>query len=351
MRAIPHNMPTLDHEEIQAVARVIASGHIISGREVKKFENDVKRIVGSKYAVAVSTGHAALHLALVVLGIQQGDEIILPSYTVSDILNTIFYTRATPVVVDIEPTGFGVDPKEVRRKITKKTKAIIVPHMFGIPADVHSVQKLGIPIIEDSAQALGSYYKDKPIGSFSDLNIFSFYASKILTTGQGGMITTNNKHYYDRLRDLLDYNGPKKYTVRYNYQLTDILASIGNVQLKKLPDFIKRRQEIAERYAAVLTKKNVVFYPHGNGVNYFRFVIEFPNAQVRQTIQEECTKRHITTIIPLNSYESIHEILELKDEDFPHTYKKTTTTLSLPLYPGLKDEQVHDIKRVLEEVL
>lgn len=352
MMHVAHNRPSLGLDELQALTKVLASGQLIAGEEVLAFENAVKNYIKTPFAVAVTSGHAGLHLSLVVLGLGAEDEVIVPSYTVSDVLNAILYIGARPVVVDIQEDAFSIDPAQVAQKITKKTKAIVVPHMLGMPAKIEEIRTFGVPVIEDSAQSLGCTYHNKFLGAFGDLNMFSFYATKIVTTGQGGMVTTSNETYYNALRDLLNYNAPREYIVRYNYELTDIAASMGRVQLSKLPSFLLRRKKITQQYQECLQLKNVAFYPRRDmDTNYFRFILEFPTQEERDLIKMQLQEKGISTIIPLKPYEALHTILGLPDKDFMHTYQKTTTTLSLPLYPSLTEEEVAYITDTLEEIL
>ncbi|MFA4932791.1 MAG: DegT/DnrJ/EryC1/StrS aminotransferase family protein, partial [Caldisericia bacterium] len=191
---IPHSKPTLDQRDYNAVLRVLQSGQISQGEYVKRFEANLSEFVGVKGGVATNSGTSALHLALLALEVGKGDEIILPSYVCTALLNAINYVGATPVLVDIEPDSFNLDAKRVKESLTEKTKAIIVPHLFGLPADMEELQSFGIPLIEDCAQALGATYKGKQAGSFGALSIFSFYATKVIASGEGGMVLSDSPH-------------------------------------------------------------------------------------------------------------------------------------------------------------
>ncbi|KKR85813.1 MAG: hypothetical protein UU34_C0031G0007 [Candidatus Curtissbacteria bacterium GW2011_GWA1_41_11] len=262
MKKILHNKPYLDNLEIEAVTKVLKSGWLIGGIEVEKLENNVKKIVNSKHAVAVNSGSSALHLALIALGVSTGDEVIIPTYTCTALLNTVFYLGAKPVIVDVEKDGFNIDPVLVKNEISKKTKAVIIPHEFGLPAKIDRIKKFGVSIVEDCAHAIGSNYKGRALGSYGDISIFSFYATKVITTGHGGMITTNKKKYAETVRDLIHYDQRQDYKVSYNYQMTDIAASIGNAQLAKFDFLMKRRKYIAKKYIDVLDKyKSVEYFP------------------------------------------------------------------------------------------
>ncbi|OGH19672.1 MAG: hypothetical protein A3D74_00565 [Candidatus Levybacteria bacterium RIFCSPHIGHO2_02_FULL_37_13] len=353
MKIIPHNQPTLGKEEIEAVRKVLESNWLIGREEVKKLENSVKKSVNRNYAIATNSGTSALHLSLLVLGVKAKDEILLPTFTVSDILNAIYYVGARPILVDIEKNGFNLDIAKVKGKLNGKTKAILIPHAFGFPAKIDQLKKYKIPIIEDCAQALGSFYKGKPVGSFGDLSIFSFYATKMITSGQGGMVVTNNKEYYDTMKDLIDYNGRDNYKVRYNYPMTDIAASIVNVQFGKLRSFIEKRKYIASKYNKILENKKILFWPKREDahINHFRFIIKFDSRVTRDKIKEKLARYGITTIIPIANYELLHNLLKQDRKYFQNAEKLANTTLSLPIFPNLSDVEIARIVEKLNKVL
>ncbi len=353
MKIIPHNQPSVGKEELDAIARTIRRKWLLAGPEVEKFEKSIATFAHKKYALAVNSGSAALHLCLILLGVKPNDEVIVPTYTDSALLNVIHYQGANPIVVDIEKDGFNIDPESVKKKISKKTKAIIVPHTFGFPAKIHEIKKLGIPVIEDAAQALGSMYQNKPLGSFEDLSVFSFYTTKMLATGQGGIVTTNDKAKYHRLKDLINYDRRDNYIIRYNYQMTDIAASIGNAQFKKLSSFIKRRRQIATAYQKLLDEKNIPYWPKKEkaNVNHYRFVIKFPDQKTRDAILQKLAKKGVTTIPPLENYQQFHNVLHLPKNEFPNAENISCTTLSLPIFPGLTEDNVKQILVALDAVL
>jgi perosamine synthetase len=349
MKAIRHNKPFISGLEAKNVNKVLQGGMLAMGPEVVKFENNLKKHSGKKYAVAISNGTFALHLSLLAVGVTKGDEVVLPSFAPSDLLNALNYVGAKPVLVDVQRNGFNLDIEEVFKKVNKKTKAIVVPHMFGIPAQIEKLKKLNIPVINDSAQSIGAKYKGKKIESYGDITVLSFYASKLLTTGQGGMILTDNKIYYHKVLDLIDYNGPLKYKTRFNYPMTAVAAAIGNAQFAKLDKFIARRKAIAKKYQSILEKKGINFYPEiGNGeANYYRFILKFESELKRNEAKNMFKRELITTIVPLNKYEILHSCLNLPDKDFPFSTEMARTTLSIPVYPALKNEEVKRIGKVL----
>jgi perosamine synthetase len=252
---IPHSRPTLGDEEARAVTEVIQSGHIAEGEVVARFEKAFAGKMGVQDAVTVSSGTAALHLALLAMGIGPEHEVIIPSYVCSALLHAVQYVGAQPVPAEIDPLTYNIDPDDVKKRITTRTKAVIVPHMFGLAADLERLLKLDVPIIEDCAQAVGGTYHQKPLGTFGDAAIFSFYATKMIATGEGGMVTSKSPKIIARVRDLKTYDGKAADRVRYNYKLTDVQAALGEVQLARLDDFIEQRRKIAWRYFEIVKNK------------------------------------------------------------------------------------------------
>ncbi|MDP3286082.1 MAG: DegT/DnrJ/EryC1/StrS aminotransferase family protein, partial [Desulfobacterales bacterium] len=225
MQIIPHSRPTIDQEETAAVVSVLQSGQLAQGEQVLYFEKALALLIGVVGAVAVSSGTAALHLALLALEIGEDDEVVIPSFVCPALLNAIRYVRAVPVLADINPETFNMDVRDLRKRLTGKTKAIIVPHIFGLPADIREIVSLGVPVIEDCAQSLGSRYEGSPAGSFGALSVFSFYATKVICTGEGGMIASGDSQLLGKIRDLRDYDEKDDGRLRYNYKLTDLQAA------------------------------------------------------------------------------------------------------------------------------
>ena len=351
MKQILHNTPYLDEQEIKAVARTLRSKWLIPNKEARKLENNIKNYVKGKYAVATSSGSAALHLSLIALGVEKGDEVIVPTYVCTALLNAIYYMGAAPVVVDIEKNWFTIDPLEIKKKINKKTKAIIVPHVLGFPAKIDEIKKFKLLIVEDCAHSLGGFYKGKPLGSFGDITIFSFYATKVITTGHGGMLVTNNKKYYKIVRDLIHYDRRKNYRVRYNYQLTDFAAAIGNVQFKRIDNLFKKRRYIASKYTPVLKKqKEIEFWPkkEDKNLNHYRFIIKFKDKKTRDSFKLNLAKKGISTVIPIENYQLLHRYLKLPKKDFPNAEDISNTTLALPIHPSLTENEISTITKTLK---
>lgn len=353
MKKIFHNRPCLDEKEIYAVTNVLHSDWLIAGDEVRKFENAFAKYIGSLYSVATNSGTSALHVSLLALGIGTGDEVILPTYTSSDLLNAINYVEARPILIDITKDTCTIDINDIAEKITRKTKAMIIPHTFGFPADIPALYQYNIPIIEDCAQAIGSVFKDKVVGTFGDISIFSFFATKLLTTGQGGMVMTNNKKYYSFIKDSIDYNGRDVYRVRYNYPLTDIAASIGNIQLDKYSMFSRRRREIAKAYQKILEAKHISHLPtkYDTGVVPFRFLFRCENEEQLERVKLRFIQKGIEVKQPIAQYELLHRLLHKNKNNFLNAEKFAQTMLSLPVFPCLEEDEVTYIVGVLEDVL
>lgn len=277
---IPYGRQWLDEEDIQAVAQVMRSDFITTGPKADKFEQEVAEYTGANYAVAVSNGTAALHIACLAAGIQPGDEVITTAITFAASANCVLYCGGRPVFADIDPVTYNIDPEDVRRKITSRTKAVIPVHFAGQPCRMDAIHQLaeeyGLTVIEDGAHALGAEYQGRKIGGLSQMTIFSFHPVKPITTGEGGMVVTNDEKLYRRLKllrshgitreeDLMEKNEGGWYyeqlELGYNYRMTDIQAALGSSQLKKLDGFIARRKEIAHIYSQAFRAEEGMILP------------------------------------------------------------------------------------------
>jgi len=282
-RFLPFHQPSIDGEEIQEVVDTLKSGWITTGPKTKLFEKKFQEYIGCKHAIAVSSCTAGLHLALVAAGVGQGDEVITTPYTFATTGEVIIQIGAKPVFVDIEEDGFNIDVTKIPEAITPETKAIIPVHFAGEPCDMDEIMKIAqennLFVIEDAAHAVGAEYKGKKIGNIGDVTVFSFYATKNLTTGEGGMVTTNNDELAEKIR-LLSLHGIskdawKRYTAEgswyyeilyagYKYNMTDIQASLGIHQLNKLEKFLSIRQKYAQRYSSAFADISEIKIPPVN---------------------------------------------------------------------------------------
>ncbi len=346
---LPHSKPDISKEDIDLVTLQVSSGMHATGSKTQEFEDKIREFIGTRYAKATSSGTTALHLALMALDVSEGDEVIIPSYVCQSLLNAVNYTRAKPVFADIdsdfENKGYNISAQTIKLVITEKTKAIIVPHMFGMPADIEEILKFGIPVIEDCAQAIGGEYKGKKLGSIGDIGVFSFYATKVISTGQGGMVVTDLKTPIINLGDLTQYDKREDYEIAYNYGLSDIQSALGISQFNKLPEFIKRRNKIADKYDKAfkdvfkISKRTPGSFP-------FRYIIRLNSKQERENLQIQLNEKNIIAEKPV--FKPLHQYFNLNSNQFKNTELAHDTTLSIPIYPAMTDKEVD---YVIENVL
>lgn len=345
LNPIPHSRPTLGEQEAQAVAAVIASGQVAQGAVVMEFEKAFAAYCGRRYAAAVASGTAALQLTLVALGVGPGDAVVAPSFVCSALLNAIAGAGATPLIADIQADSDNIDPTDVASRLTPRTKAIIAPHMFGLPVDMAGLQALGLPVIEDAAQALGASYGGRKVGSLGTASIFSFYATKVITTGEGGMVVSDCRKLIDTIKDLRAYDNKRAYKVRGNFKMTDMQAAMGLVQLRRLPGFLDRRREIAAAYDRGLKMLGLKPPCQTNDRIYYRYVAKH-HKDVGSLIHKLADKG-ISCARPVCF--PLHRLLRL--HGFAMTKKAWRSSLSLPIYPSLGDNGVKAVMRALASVL
>lgn len=338
---IPHSRPTLGLKESRAVADVIDSGYIAEGKVVKQFESAFAEFLGVDHATSTSSGTSALHLTLLAMGLGPGAEVIIPSYVCSALLNAVNYTGATPVPAEIDPDTYNLEVADVQRRINNRTKAIIVPHLFGLAADLEPLLDLDVPVIEDCAQSIGATYRRRPVGTLGTAAIFSFYATKVITTGEGGMAVSNCGDIAARIKDLKTYDKREDYQVRYNYKMTDMQAALGLVQMQRLASIIRRRKAIAAEYNRAFNGFDLKLPPADVGHIYFRYVLGL-NMDCMPWIQK-LARKGIACDRPINL--PLHRCLKLKG--YPVTEKVWQQSLSIPIYPTLTDEE---IARVIDAV-
>jgi len=340
-KIIPHSRPTLNRDEIQAVIAVLESGQISQGRLVSKFENNFAKYIGVKGAVAVNSGTSALHLCLLALGIKENEEVILSTYQCSAVLNAILYTGARPKFVDINKDDFNISFIDTKRKLTRKTKAIILTQMFGLPINILPFRKLGIPLIEDCAQAIGAEHLGRKVGAFGDLSMTSFYATKLITTGEGGMVFSNNLRLLEKIRDLRDYDKKNSFKLRFNYKMTDMQAALGINQLKKLGKFIARRRYLAKLYNKVFSNCDFDLPKSSKEHVYFRYVIRV-NKDVEKILS---ASRKNNVICERPVYQLLNRYLGQRG--YPQAGLAWNSAVSIPIFPGLKSNEQ---KRVIEVI-
>jgi dTDP-4-amino-4,6-dideoxygalactose transaminase len=342
---IPHSRPTLGAEEARAAARVVASGQLAEGPQAAQLEAEAAAFLGRPHAIAVSSGTAALHLVLAAMGIGAGDEVIVPSFVCSALLNAVNYTGATAVPADIDAATLNLDAQDAARRLTRRTRAVILPHMFGLPADLDRFLELGVPIIEDCAQSIGSVHRLKPLGSRGRAAVFSFYATKVLSAGEGGLVATSDRLLAERVRDLKTYDRRDDYRVRFNYKLTDIQAAVARVQLGRLEGFLRRRREIADRFRSAFQSLPVRLPPACAGHIYFRFVVDMGTDSAPAI--RRAAQHGIGCERPVHT--PLHRLLRLPG--FPQTEDAWRHCISIPIYPSLSQAETEKIIQVMGDIL
>jgi dTDP-4-amino-4,6-dideoxygalactose transaminase len=359
---IPITRPFVGEDEVAAAAEVIRSGWLTQGERVQEFETSVARYVGAQRAVAVSNCTTALHLALLAAGVGPGDEVICPSFSFIATANAILHAGARPVFVDIDPRSYNIDPELVEAAITPRTKVIMPVDQIGLAADISAIRAIakrhGLKVVEDAAPSLGAMTGGRRVGSLSDLTCFSFHPRKSITTGEGGMITTDDPEaaaWLSRIRShgasTSDLQRHRSKTVAfeeyrelgYNYRMTDIQAAIGIVQLRKLDSILAERRRLAARYAKLLgcyEWLEVPFEPHASFHTYQSYCIRLRSETMREAIMTDLAGLGISTrrgVMAIHLEPFYRELYP--DVSLPITELCSAETLLLPLFPGLTDEE------------
>lgn len=361
MKSIFMATPRIGVGEEKAALRVLRSGKLAQGEVVKQFEDAFANFVGTKYAIAVSSGTAALHLALLALGMKHGDEVITTPFSFIASANAIVYTGAKPVFVDIDPGTFTIDPAHLERKITKRTKAIIPVHLYGLPANMIQIKaiakKHNLKIVEDACQAHGAGIGSKMAGNFGDAGCFSFYPTKNMTTGEGGIVTTNSKRLAETLKLLRSHGMPKRYhhtQLGYNMRMTDLGAAIGIEQLKKLPTFNKKRIANATLYRKLLSNvKGLVSptIPENYTHVFHQFTVritpdyKYSRDKLIKLLRQNDIGSEVYYPIPIHQ-QKLYTDMGYKDK-LPHAELAAKEVLSLPVHPALSREDIQKVASVI----
>lgn len=380
-RAIPIAKPCFDEREIKATADVLLSGWIVQGPKVMEFERTMEDFQGCKHAIATTSATASLHLALIALGIRAGDEVIVPAFTHPSTANMVRHVGAVPVFVDVTLPEFNIDPLKIEEKITKKTKAIIPVHLFGLPADMDPILELArhfkLKVVEDAACALGTIYKGRKVGVIGQCGAFSFHPRKSITTGEGGMVTTNDKEINDRVRMLRSHGEslsdefrhrsdevvyPDFELLGFNYRMTDIQAAIGVEQMKKLPDMLEARRKIASRYDHLLSglekDESILLPPRRDGFihSYQSYVILLMDrvSMERDKLSNELQKRGIATrkgTYHVPGIKVYRESFSFKKNTLRNSMMADERSLALPLYAGMEEIDVNYVIERFQAIL
>lgn len=364
---IPVNCPKIGEEEIQAVVDVMKTGVLTSGLgagpKVTEFERNYSKFTQVKHAVAVNTGTAALHAAIMAIGVKTGDEVILPSFTFVATAEAVVLAGGKPIFADIDPQTYTLSPLAVKRAITEKTKAIIPVDIYGLPADIASIRNIAknIAIVEDCAQSHGATFEGKPAGAFADIACWSLYAAKNIGIGEGGMVTTDNEELAEKVKMVRTHGEKTKYQslmLGTNYRMTEIHAAIGIIQLKKLLTFFAKRKENAQRLTNNLEKHERIILPPSftnRTSSWYLYTIRIKDIdnEERNKIISQLHEKGIGA----EAYYStpIHKMPYYRENfgayNLPETEKAATQVLSLPIHPGVTEKQTDYIAKSLLELL
>jgi len=379
-KLLPYGHQWIDDDDIAPVSEILHSDWITQGPKVAEFEEEFAKYIGARYAIAVNSGTAALHAACFAAQIKKGDEAITTPITFAASANCVLYQGGTPVFADIDANTLNIDPEEIKKKITKKTKALIPVDFTGRPVDLEKILQIAkdnnLMVIEDASHALGATYKDSKIGSISDMTIFSFHPVKHITTGEGGMVTTNNKEYYERLNlfrthgitkdkdKLLNYDGPWYYEMQelgYNYRLTDFQCALGISQLKKIDKFISRRREIVKKYNSEFKDMSEIKIPQinpaGSNPAWHIYMIQLNLEKIkvgRREIYEALRAENIGVnvhYIPIHLQPYYQKRFGYRRGDFPKAENYYSRAITLPVFPKMSDKDIDDVIKAVKKVI
>ena len=375
-RKIPFVDPVIDENELNRVIEVIKSRWLVEGKVARELEDKFKEFVGTKYAVTVTNGTTALHLAMEGVGIEPGDEVITTPFTFIASANSISFVGGIPKFVDIDPKTWEIDPKEIEKAITKKTKAILPVHIFGLPSNMPEIleiaEKHNLLVIEDAAQAHGAKINGKHVGGFGDVAAFSFYATKNMIAGEGGMVVTDNEELKDKMESIKNHGRPKQggyqhLRVGYNFRMTDLCAAVALAQLEKLPKLLEKRASNAEKLRKAIDEIEEITYqevPEGFTHANYVFAIKLENSEKVDNLIEFLKKKNIlsrriysTLAYEQPAYQNINEWRWAKVINYPDYSKvKTpiakdvaTTHMEIPVVPTLTNEEIEHVINSLYE--
>lgn len=354
MTVLPHSRPSISQDDIRAVTEVLRSEQVTEGPCVTQFELGMAAYLGLRGGVAVHSGTVALELALRALGVGPGDNVIIPSYVCSAPWLAAQRVGAQVRLVDIDVETFNLDPAKVRRARTSRTRAVIVPHMFGLPADLTGLQALGIPLIEDCAQTLGAMEQGRSVGTVGVMTVCSFHATKLLCTGEGGMVLSNDPVLLERVQSYREYDqAPSLNASAFNCKMTDLQAALGLAQLNRMESFLERRAMLAAVYTDVLKEAPLLLpvVPAGRTHIYYRFVARLqrgtPAADDMPAFLSRVEHRGVQCRKPV--FRPLHRYLDLAD--FPASEEADQIAISIPIYPTMSDEDAARAGHVVLEEL
>ena len=376
---LPFHRPCVEDDEIAEVVDTLKSGWLTTGPRAKRFEQEFAAYIGAKYAVAFNSATAAMHLALEAIGLRPGDEVIVPAYTFTATAEVVLYFDATPVIVDVDPTTFNIDPAAAEAAITERTRAIMPVDIGGVPCEYDAIREIArrhnLVTIEDAAHALPSRYKDELVGRVSDITCFSFYATKTLATGEGGMLVTDNQQWAERAQVMslhgMSRDSWKRHTAEgswyyevvapgFKYNLTDVAAALGLRQLTKQERFLAERAAIAARYDAAfgsMPELEIPTIPDHVETSWHLYLLRLnldrltcDRAEFLKALNAENVGTSVH-FIPLHLHPSYRERYGYTPESFPHAYREYRRVMSLPIFPGMTEADVDDAIGAVQKVV
>lgn len=370
LKSIPLSSPDITHKEVEVINQVLATPFLSIGPKVKEFERKIANYVGTKYAIAVNSGTSGLHLCIKSLGIKDDDEVITTPFSFIASANCILFERAKPVFVDIDEETLNIDVSKIEEKITPRTKAILPVHLFGCPCDMDRIMEIAkrynLAVIEDACEAIGSEYKEKKVGSFSNMAVFSFYPNKPLTTSEGGAVVTDDEKIAKLCRSMRNQgregNDDRLFHERlgYNYRMSELGAALGIAQMDRIDEILQRRQKIARLYNERLSKIEGIKIPYsapGTKISWFVYIIrldkERSSREERDKIMEKLRQKGVSC---KNYFPPIHlepfyvDMFGYKKGAYPVSERVSDLTIALPFYNNLRERQIDYICDTIKEL-
>lgn len=364
---VPLSQPDIGDAEINAVVDVMKSNILSLGKKIPEFESSLANFVGAKYGVAVSSGTAGLHLAVKSLGIGKGDEVITSPFSFVSSANCVMFEGAKPVFVDIDPNTYNIDIDKIESAITDKTKALLPVHIFGHPVDMHRImdiaKKHNLKVIEDSCEAIGASIEGKCVGTYGDVGVFAFYPNKQMTTGEGGMLVTDNEELAKIWMSLRNQGRadmdlwlahPR---LGYNYRMTELQAAIGVEQIRRLQGILDRRHRVAELYQDMLCDYDKIILPKlpTNGtISWFVYVIQLNTDYDREQFMRDLREKGVGCrpyFTPIHLQPYMVEAFGYKKGDFPITEQISEKTVAIPFFTQMTEEQVKYVTDSIKKLL
>ncbi len=363
---VPINMPVLGREEMREVGRVLRGGALTDasmggGPNVREFEDAARRFLGSSYAVAVNSGTAAIQAALHALGIGRGDEVLVPSFTFVATANAVVAAGAKPVFVDIDKTHHTMDPEDLEKKVSRRSKAVIPVHLYGNVARVEEICRIaderGLRVVEDAAQSMGSTYRKKQSGTFGDMGCFSLYPAKVITAGEGGLVVTDSKKLYDELRMVRNHGMIRGYDSEafgLNLRMPEVSAAIAKVQMGRLPSFLEKRRANARALSRLLDGADHVTIPEQRAheeVNWYLYTISTGRqGDLKEALNAAGFGANVYYPIPVHQIPFYATAMKGRRGKLPVTERAAGRVLSLPVHPGVKPHHLKKMSEIVDKI-